>query len=336
MVTIKDVAKIAGVSVATVSHVFNDTRYVSDKLRKKVKEATERLDYHPNLMAGSLRSRKTKTIGLIIPDNSNPLFAAISWLIEFECAKLGYNLILSNSAYDIKLEKEAIKTLLRKKVDGVIMIPHVTQIETLEIFLKREIPLVIIHHIIPKIKTDTVILDNSKAAYDATKHLIDSGHKRIGYIDRPFDIAHSLNRVDAYKKTLIECDIEVNEDIITRSEGFKYKDGLNTMNILLSRNPLPSAVIAFNDIIAIGAIRAIKDHNLEVPKDISVIGFDDIDVSSYVTPRLSTIHFPKRKMAEFATKFLVNKIKDKAEDKTIKKILKTHLVVRESTSIFKG
>lgn len=331
IVTIKDIARRANVSVATVSHVINKTRFVSDILQDRVKKAIEDLDYHPNIMAGSLRSRKTRVIGLIVPDNSNQLFAALSKSIEQVSSSFGYNVMLCNSSYDFEMELSCIEMLRSKKVDGLIIIPTMTSPDFLNQLVDNKLPVAILHHIIHGCRADSVIVNNIKGTYEATRHLIDLGHRHIGYIDRPVDLPHSIERLKGYRKALEEKGIK-KEDYIIRCNGFNYINGSEAMQRLLKQKPKITAVLAFNDTIAIGAIRAINDKGFKVPDVVSVIGFDDIELCSFITPRLTTVHFPKHKIAKAAVDLLMKRIKNPEIEKSIKKVLPLHLIIRESTS----
>lgn len=331
MVTIKDIAKRAGVSVATVSHVMNKTRFVSDILQDRVKKAIEDSDYHPNVMAGSLRSRKTRVIGLIVPDNSNQLFAALSKLIEQVSSSLNYNVMLCNSSYNYELEFSCIGLLRSKKVDGLIIIPTMTNPDLINQLADNQLPVVILHHIITGCIADSVVVNNLKGTYEATLHLINLGHKRIGYIDRPVSLPHSIERLNGYRKALKEHGIRQDDNIV-KCTGFNYINGSEAMERLLKQKPDITAVMAFNDTIAIGVIRSIYDSGLKVPDDISVIGFDDIELCSFITPRLTTVHFPKYKMAEAAVDLLLKRIENPEIRKPVKKILPLRLIIRESTS----
>ena len=334
MVTIKDVAKKAGVSVTTVSHVINKTRFVSEELQTKVKNVMKELDFHPNVMAGSLRRKRTSTIGLIVPDNSNQLFAELSKEVEDILFRSGYSVMLCNSAYDYKRELTHISTLRSKSVDGMIIVPTTQQVEHINRLIESNLPVVLMDRLVPETKADIVLIDNFQGTHDATEYLIKLGHSDIGYIDRPFDLPHSLDRVLGYKKALEENGLEFQENLIVRG-GFNYDDGAKAMEALLDRKPVPTAVLAFNDITALGAMRRIQDSEFRVPEDISVIGFDDIPQSAYTFPRLTTVHFPRKRMAEAACKLLLRRIKGSASEQKKDVILSLHLVVRESVSRIK-
>jgi LacI family transcriptional regulator len=289
------------------------------------------LDFHPNVMAGSLRRKKTSTIGLIVPDNSNQLFAELSKEVEDILFRSGYSLMLCNSAYDYKRELTHISTLRSKSVDGMIIVPTTQQVEHINRLVESSLPVVVMDRMLPEAKADIVLIDNFQGTHDGTEYLIKLGHANIGYIDRPFDLPHSVDRALGYKKALEENGIDLQEDLIVRG-GFNYDDGAKAMEILLDRKPVPTAILAFNDITALGAMRRIQDSGLRVPEDISVIGFDDIPQSAYTFPRLTTVHFPRKRMAEAACKLLFRRIKGIKSEQKKDVILSLHLVIRESTS----
>ena len=289
------------------------------------------LDFHPNVMAGSLRRKKTSTIGLIVPDNSNQLFAELSKEVEDILFRSGYSVMLCNSAYDFKRELAHINTLRSKSVDGIIIVPTTQQVEHINRLVESKLPVVVMDRLLPEANADIVLIDNFQGTHDATEYLIKLGHANIGYIDRPFDLPHSMDRFMGYKKALEDNGINFREDLIVRG-GFNYDDGSKAMEILLDRKPVPTAVMAFNDITALGAMRKIQDSGLSVPEDISVIGFDDIPQSAYTFPRLTTVHFPKKRVAEAACKLLFRRIKGLKSEPKKDVILPLHLVVRESTS----
>src|SRR4030042_675913 len=211
------------------------------------------LDFHPNVMAGSLRRKRTSTIGLIVPDNSNQLFAELSKEVEDILFRSGYSVMLCNSAYDYKRELTHISTLRSKSVDGMIIVPTTQQVEHINRLIESNLPVVLMDRLVPETKADIVLIDNFQGTLDATEYLIKLGHSDIGYIDRPFDLPHSLDRVLGYKKALGENGLEFQENLIVRG-GFNYDDGAKAMEALLDRKPVPPAVLGFNCIKALGAV----------------------------------------------------------------------------------
>jgi len=333
MVNIKDVAKKAKVSVATVSHVINNTRFVSDNLRNRVTKAIEKLDYQPNALAGSLRSDQSCTVGFICPDTSNMLFADISKRIEDIFFSKGYNTIFCNSGYNSNKELQIINTLRTKRVDGIMLVPvdrtdiNIAKLASSGIFT------VILDRKIPKVKLPTIIVDNEKGVYEATKYLLELGHKDIGYIDRKTPHSHSIARLKGYKKALKEQGISLMSNLIVKG-GLRYEDSFITMKELLKIKPTPTAIITFNDTAAIGAMRAISDSRLRIPQDISIIGFDDVKLCEYTVPRLTSIHYPVEEVVEVAASILLSGMQ-KNNKKNIPSqnefVIAPKLIIREST-----
>ena len=317
--------------MATVSHVINETRFVSDELIERVERAMEDMDYQPNLLAGSLRKKKTGTIGLIIPDSSNTLFAKISKEIEDVLFSMNYNVIVCNSAYDIDRELEYLKTLRSKMVDGILIVPVTLDGKHLEKFKKIGIPIVVLDRNIPGIDIDTILVDNYKSGYDAAGYLVSLGHTNIGYIDRIYDHSHSLGRKNGFVKAMQEQNLFLKEENIIRG-GFTFDDGLRAVKELMERNPRITAIFSFNDINALGAMRGLTDLGLRVPADVSVIGNDDIPFSSIYVPRLTTIRYPTTEMADKAGNLLFKRIDEQNFKRTKKIIIPTELIIRESTS----
>jgi LacI family transcriptional regulator len=308
MANIKDVAELADVSITTVSHVINQTRYVSDELTERVKKAMEELDYHPNSLARGLRSGKTKTIGLVIPDISNQFFAEISRKIEDKGFEHGYSVILCNTDDDPQKEKSYIDVLIDKKVEGIIFISAGAESNNLEKTIEFNIPIVVVDRDIKEINSDIVLVDNSIGGFEATRYLIGLGHRRIACIAGPSPITPSAQRIAGYKRALQEAGIPVDTSLIIPGD-FRYESGDKAMRELLSLPQPPTAVFACNDMMALGAIQAVNNQGMKIPDDISVIGFDNIPFSQTVYPTLTTIAQPLLEMADLAIDLLIDKIK---------------------------
>lgn len=342
MATIKDVAKLAGVSITTVSHVINETRYVSDELKGKVFRAMKDLDYRPNTLARGLRSGKTKTIGLIIPDISNPYFAEFSRKIEDRGFEHGYNVILCNSDENPEKEILYIDVLFSKQVDGLIIFSTGNNSFSQLNLIEHDIPIVVTDREPRGFNSDVVLIDNFKGGYSATNYLISLGHRRIGCISGPSLIRPSAQRVEGYLKALEEVDIQIDENII-RLGDFRVEGGEKEMSFLMDVSDPPTAVFVCNDVMALGAMRAIQRKGKRVPEDVSIVGFDNIPVSRLVYPQLTTISQPIQEMAELAVELLIDKIKLKENQKYEKVlnpqfnriVLDTELVVRGSCTVLK-
>ena len=330
-VTIKDVAHEAGVSITTVSHVINETRSINPETRARVLEALDKLGYQPNIIARSLRSGKTKTIGLIVPDIANLFFAEIARRIEDYGYQYGYSVILGNSDNDPVKQTNYINTLITKQVDGVVFISAGGEIDDLRSFYENEIPVVVADRDVPLELADVVLLNNEKAGYEATHHLLDLGHDCIACITGPNNVSPSMQRVEGYKRALMESGIPFREDLIEGGD-FQFKSGELAMHRLLTHPCKPTAVFALNDMMAIGALNAAHDAGLSVPADLSIIGFDNIELSAAVTPALTTVAQPIDEIAQKAINLLIKRMQSSKTEKNVRVILKANLVVRDSTN----
>ncbi len=316
-------------SVATVSHVINRSRYVSDKLINRVEQIMKDLNYQPNLLAGSLRKKKTGTIGLVIPDSSNMLFADISKCFEDIFFLKNYNIIVCNSAYDLEREIKHLKNLRSKMVDGILIIPALRECGHIDKIRGAGIPIVLLDRKISGLKVDYVMPDNYQSGYNAGKYLTDLGHREIGYIDKLNPHYHSLERKRGFEDALAEAGTAINNNIV-KSE-LSYKGGAEAVKKLIRKNNKITALFSFNDIIAMGAIRGLADIGRRVPEDISVMGYDDIDQSSIFIPSLTTIHYPVKEIVNEASRILLARIKQPIFTSNEEIIIKPELVIREST-----
>jgi LacI family transcriptional regulator len=334
MVNIKDIAKASNVSVATVSHVINKNYVVSKKLTNRVEKAIKELDFKPNLLAGSLRKKKTGTIGLVVPDSSNLMIAEIGRQVENLAYRQNYNVIVCNSSYNIDRENNNLEILQSKRVDGIIIIPETTSREIIDEIYRSGIPVVILERKINDTIADTVLVDNFKAGYEATKYLLDLGHRKIGYINRKFQKYHSIQRENGYIKALNEYNIKPNGDYIV-SGDLSCESGFKAAELLLKQKNNVSAILAYGDFEAIGVIKAVLKNGLDVPGDISVIGSDDLPFCSYTSPELTTIHFPVKELVEKAMGILLPRINNIGMKKNILEVVSPYIVIRKSTSPLK-
>lgn len=343
MVTIKEVAEKAGVSITTVSHVVNETRYVSDELTEKVYEAMRDLRYRPNIVARSLRSGQTKTIGLILPDISNPFFAEFSRKIEDKGFTFGYNVILCNADEDDAKQQRYIDVLLSKQVDGLIFF-STGYLDTINQTLDRyDIPVVITDREPEGVNSDIVLIDNRMGGYQAARYLLSLGHRRIACISGPSLIRPSAQRVGGYRAALEEAGVDVDEDLI-RTGTFRFESGEAEMRQLMKLPDPPTAVFTCNDLMALGAMKAVQSAGLRVPEDFSIVGFDNSPLSKMVYPQLTTVSQPVTEMADLTVELLVEKINIKENQKRNKAlkpeykrvILDTRLIIRESCMSLKS
>lgn len=331
MTTIREVAERAGVSYATVSHVVNNTRFVADDTRERVLEAMAELQYRPNAVARSLRSGRTNTIGMILPDSSNPYFAEIGRAIEEEAFKQGFSIILCNMELAPQKENLYIDVLINKQVDGIIFVAAGDQIPLLELLKRQGIPAVMIERDLPDVDVDTIITDNRLGGYQATRHLLDLGHRRIALITGPTSkITPSEGRRLGYRQALEEAGIAYDETIVCLGD-FHAQSGLEITAWLLAQPSPPTAIFAGNDLMAIGSICAAEKMGLRVPRDLSVVGFDNIDLANFTNPPLTTVSQEQAPVGIWATQTLVRKIVDKNLP-ALKVMLPTRLILRESSA----
>lgn len=291
-VTIYDVAREAGVSMATVSRVVNNNPNVKPQTRKKVFEAIERLGYRPNAVARGLASKKTTTVGVVIPDISNSIFSEVARGIEDIANMYHYNIILCNA--DKKKEKEirVINTLLEKQVDGLLFMGGVVTDEHIQAFKTSAVPIVLCATTDENSTIASVDIDHEKAAFDAVNVLIEQGHRNIAMISGTLqDPANGFARYQGYKNALEAAGIPVREEYV-RIGNYRYESGLEVTKHFIGLSDRPTAIFAATDEMAIGAIHTLQDSGLKVPDDMSVISVDNIRMASMVRPQLTTVAMP--------------------------------------------
>ncbi|MEA4811859.1 MAG: LacI family DNA-binding transcriptional regulator [Anaerolineaceae bacterium] len=327
MATIKDVAVKAGVSTTTVSYVLTGKRYVSEPLTRKVRKALQDLGYSPNNLARSLRSGKTDTIGLIIPDSSNAFFAEISRRIEDIGFKKGYSVFLCNSDDDPQKQQVYLQSLIAKQVDGLIFISACHDPELFEQIKSAGIPFVILDRHENGPTTNAVITDNVYGAEAATQYLASLGHKKIACIAGPQNVVSSNERIRGYKEGLSAAGLEFNPDYLLHGD-FRFHSGFMAMQNLMKLTSPPTAVFVCNDMMAVGAIRLVHLANQRVPEDFSIIGFDNSQIAEVVTPALTTIAQPIDQIAQSAMDLLFEQITHSSEKAAEIRILQPKLVIR--------
>jgi LacI family transcriptional regulator len=329
MPTILQVANQAGVSPTTVSHVINKTRFVSAEVTERVQAAMNELGYQPNALARSLRRGQTLTLGLILPDSANPYFAEVGREIESLTFQNGYSLILCNAEDNGHKESIYTDVLSKKQVDGMIFVATGTESDSVRTLLKQRLPLVLVDRQLDGIEADTVLTDNYCGGILAAKHLAGAGHARFGCITGPSYLTPSAERVTGFLETLTGFGIPT-QHITLQSGNFHPDSGYQAGFQLMRAEQRPTAIFCCNDMMAIGLYRAIAELGLRIPDDVAVIGFDDIDLSQYLTPPLTTIKQPKHQIGEAAVGMLLERIKDRNLPAR-RVMLKTQLVVRKST-----
>jgi len=333
MATIKDVAALAGISYTTVSHVVNNTRPVSQEVRRKVEAAIKSLDYVPSAVARSLKAKTTATIGLLVPNSLNPYFAELARGIEDYCERNGYCVILCNSDDNPDKQRSYLRVLLEKRIDGLIVASAGGDSGLAEGLAGVKTPMVIVDRGLEGVNADLVRIDHEYGAYLATRHLLELGHRDIATIGGPASTSVAQMRQAGYCRALQEAGIEVREERMLDSD-FTSTGGYNAAARLFESSP-PSAIFAGNDMIGIGVLRAAAERNVRVPAELSVIGFDDIQMSRYVYPALTTVGQSILQLGEMAAEVLLRRIAapDSGADQ---RIVTPSIVLRESTAPLSG
>ena len=331
MATIKDVAALAGISYTTVSHVLNRTRPVSDAVRKKVEEAITQLDYVPSAVARSLKAKSTATIGLLIPNGINPYFAELARGIEDYCERNGFCVILCNSDDNLQKQRNYLRVLLEKRVDGLIVSSVGGDDSLVESLAAVRTPLVIVDRDLENITADLVRIDHELGAWLATSHLLELGHRHIACICGPAQTSVARMRLAGYQRAMTEAGIQVQDSWVVESD-FTGPSGYQAACTLLETDR-PTAIFAANDMVGIGVLRAAAERNVRVPADLSVVGFDDIQMSQFVYPALTTVGQSILQLGERAAEVLLRRIAARGEVHEVRQsIVAPSMVLRESTA----
>jgi LacI family transcriptional regulator len=328
--SIKDVAKEAGVSIATVSRVLNDIDVVNEDTKKKVLDAIKKLGYRPNIVARSLKTQRTKTIGILLPDISNQLYPEIVRGAEDVSNIYDYNIILCNSDLDIEKEKEYLRVLKEKMVDGVIYMSSSLNSEILELINELDLKTVLVETKDKEGLLPSVTIDNVRASYDSTKLLIEKGIEEIAFIGTEKDNRNAWgDRYVGYENAMKEAGIEIDSELVYLS-SMKVKSGYEGIQKFLKQNKKFKGVVCASDDIAMGAINALRDNKLSIPEDVSVVGFNDNYAASIFYPKITTISQPTYDMGSVAMRMLI-KLLNKKELEEPHYVLEHQLVEREST-----
>ncbi len=327
----------------TVSRVINGSGYVSDETREKVLQAVKELNYRRNGLARNLKRQYTETVGLVLGDISNPYSTELARAVRETLINQGYSLFICISEHSAKEDILAFESLANHSVDGIIVATRSNESgdKYLRGIVEANIPVVVIGRDFQHEDVDFVSPENLKGGFEATQHLIDLGHKRIGFIGANLKSGTGLKRLQGYLKALEQHNIPVDERLVTgRNEDISEVPGYSTEEIgfegmkrLLTLPNPPTAIFARNDFTAIGAISAIKEAGLRIPEDIAIVGFDDISLAVRTSPPLTTVRQPMRLEGQIAAEMLLERIESKEKISRRERILNCELIVRESTGL---
>lgn len=328
--TIYDVARQAGVSIATVSKVINRSGKISEKTRERIGSIMAEMGFVPNLVASALSNKKTYMIGLLIPDISNPYFAELSRHIEDRAQEHGYHIVICNTDNRVDKEKEYLTFLQQKGVDGILLATGASMPHTLDTLQERKIPITLIAREVPHFSVNTVLVDDFLGGFLAASHLLEYGHRDIGIIVESLELASSRQRLEGYRSALQQFQCTYREDRIVVCD-FSISAGKEAAEKLLNGDDRPTALFACNDVLAIGAIQAARARGLSVPEQLSVVGFDDTFLATVIDPALTTVGQPIRELGRQAIDLLHRQIgeEDSAKQRVV---LLPELVVRQSTA----
>lgn len=317
-VTIKDVAKKAGVSISTVSRVINNSKPVTDEIKKKVLDVIKETGYVPNPLARSLVTKKSQLIGVVVPEVSDSFVNEILNGIEEIARMYNYDILLSNTYSDKNEEMRSINLLRAKQIEGMVMISWDLAKEHIDYIENCGIPTTYISKTARDYDVPTVSVNNEKATYDMTNHLISQGHKKIAFVmTSAGDTRLEKERLDGYKSALAENGIEFNEELV-RYGGVDYNSGYESTKDILEKGIVPDAVFVTGDEAAVGAMNAVFDKGFSVPNDISVAGFNDVKIARMYRPKLTTVHQPLYDMGAVAIRMVIKMINgEEIEEKKV-------------------
>jgi LacI family transcriptional regulator len=332
MATIHDVAKKAGVAPITVSRVINNSGYVSDKVRIKVNQAIIELGYVPNVLARSLKSKRTNTIALVFTDITNPFFNTIARGVEDSAYRAGFNVIFCNTDESVEQEYKYIQLVLQKQVDGILLVPVDTRSKAIDAIQEQNTPLVVIDRKVPYDNIDSVRGDSEGGAYLITKHLIDLGHQRISMLSGPKGVSTAEDRINGYCRAMESSGLT--QFIDYHYGKFAQQSGFETTRALFSQEIKPTAIFAGNNLIAIGALSSLRESGMHIPQDVAVVSFDGIPENLTVFPFLTTVDQPSYEIGKKAAELLFSRIKNEPDGpKDFQKIVFPVTVnIRESSA----
>ncbi len=327
---IKDVAREAGVSTATVSHVINNTRFVSEATRAKVLRAIERCDYYPNALARSLASGRSSTLGLLISDIANPFFPELVKSIETVAYDKGYEVILANTDYNEERTLNAVKRFIERKVAGVALMTSEFDQGLIHELTRQRVPVVFLDIGSPGVCMSSVVVDYETGISEAISHLVWLGHRKIAYIGGPNRLRSATKRLEAFRDSLAYHLPDAPPPEIYEGD-FRLESGRRIAREMLIASEMPTAIVVANDMMALGVMQELRRRGLHVPDDLSIVGFDDIAFTSLCQPLLTTVCLPRAELGRKAVEALMATI-EHPEQQGVEINVPTFFVLRDSTA----
>src|ERR1700722_19534838 len=334
--TLHEVGMRAGVSAMTVSRVVNGRGGVDSETRQRVEEAIQALDYVPNRIARGLISQKTQTIGIIVPDIGNPFFAPVVRGAESAARKAGYRVLLCNSEGDLRLEREYIEDLVAHRVEGLLLAPACDRSRSSILsLLRRRFPLVLVDRSLPDADCDLVVSDNANGAHRLIEHLISVGHREIAHITDAEDTSTGQDRLRGFREALEAGGVSYHPELVFRTTVDRI-GGYRATQEILARDPLPTVIFAVNNMTAVGAMEALRERGLSVPKDMGLVCFDDVEHLAVLSPFLTVIDQPAETFGSLGAQLLLERMAGKASSRPRRIVLQTNLIVRTSCCVGSG
>jgi LacI family transcriptional regulator len=335
--TLRDVARLAGVSTSTVSHVLNNTRFVSHDLRERVLAVMQELDFEPNAAARMLTLKRSYTIGLVVSDIRNPFFAALARGVEDVAQECGYTLVLCNSDENLEREMACLKALQTRQVDGILLASAGEAHALLARLVRAGFPIVLVDRELPELGVPAILMDNDGGAYTAVHHLLERGHSRIAMLSGRASISTTTERIAGYHRALLEAGVRPDPQLLVSGDSTSEGGTLATDQVL-DVSPPPTAIFSGNNLMSIGALHAIVRRGLRVPDDVAMVGFDDFPYpwSDAFRPRLTTVAQPTYELGRRAADMLVERLGrpgPATHTRAERVILEGNLVVRESSGL---
>lgn len=332
--TIHDIAKKLNIAASTVSRALNDSPLISERTRKKIKQAAKEMGYRPNVVAANFRTKKTNTIGVVVPLINRHFFSSVISGIEDIAYQRGFTVSISQSNDDFEKEQKITHALFANRVDGLILSigMNTTNFDHLRLFSDRKIPLVFFDRVVDEIDAHKIVVDDFGGGYRATKHLIDQGRKHVALIGGPLNLKIYQHRQEGYLQALHDAGLlEIPELII--HNNLSREDGIKATKKLLKHSPTPDAIFCANDTTALSSILYLKEQGIRVPEDIAIVGFSNEPFSEVVSPSITTIKQPGFEMGQKAAELIIAQINGEPAGKKPTIItMPTELIIRESST----
>ena len=330
MPTIRDVAKLAGVAPITASRVISNSGYASDEVRQRVNQAVDQLGYVPNFLARSLRSKRTRTLALVLTDITNPFWTTVARGVEDAASEEGYHVIFCNTDESASKQESYLEAMIQKQVDGILLVPARSKEDPIKFLHQQNVQVVLLDRRLPDIEVDVVRCDSKGGAYQLVQLLLKLGHRRIAILSGPSGVSSADDRVAGYQHALQEAGLETEDRLIIYGE-FSLESGYQMTHDLLAMTPRPTALFASNNFSAIGALKALHDAGVTVPEEMSVVGFDDLPAAIVVEPFLTVAFQPAYEMGRRATKRLLECLDGQVTDGIQEIVLPVSIIERKST-----